>query len=345
MATNILLTLVLIILGTNTVRTLISALKLYPIRDDWFSKFIYQGKYEFPEEVKTNINEIHSHTSSLVSSDFHKHLSRSKRQKIHHNYFSLIELISKYLYKSSSAITYSRISQRVKSEYYINTMAASMNTEDLNLMTDLMHSLILEYQEDFDFVVCPKAGNAIFAYFFAQTFNAIPLIYKMPDDHSYGHIGEPNQLLSNRINFEGFDLLYNKAISSSRPLKGVLIDCNCTSGSTIEKCVKKFNENLNTLNGLGECQNIMQINSCYVLFRPDNTIDVDAMFSRINVSIRRFVDLNEKAKKEINDHLASNSQEQLNFGLPSDSRFIKRFLTNAVTRNLIKSSINVNVLR
>lgn len=209
---------------------------------------------------------------------------------------SLFILIADYIYEFDQEIAYGS-ETRVISRYYINTMEASLNNDSCSVMVKLLYQLYLKNYDKhpkIDFVLVPKIGNPILAMEFAKKCGAICIIRKGKDDNSRV-LSSNKDTLHKILNFEGLKTLQEIAKKSDSDLNGVIIDCNCSGGSSLIQSAGEFNSLIS--NNL--IVRINPIKNAYTLFRADNKLSpqiIDQKFSDSGLNLYRYVDLDEDIK-------------------------------------------------
>jgi hypothetical protein len=207
----------------------------------------------------------------------------------------------------------------VSSQYYINTMEASHDKEDLDTMIDcIVH---LSKKKLPDFIITPKFGNSYLSAGIGRRFpNVKTILVKDPSDGSYWH-GESSK---SEVNFEGINKLVDYSRVANKELYGIAIDDNASRCTTIQETIKMFNETI-----CSKYPNIKKIDEALVLFRV-KTDEIDG-----DIKVHRYFDLDEDMKQYlwekrqgIGRHLFSTSTE--------DTPIIKEIRDNLEKKKLIK---------
>lgn len=246
----------------------------------------------------------------------------------------LISLIYKYIMCFSEKVTYG-VETPVPSHYYINTMEASHNKEDLELMCRLINKLITNDSVFPDFVITPKSGNPIMGKEFAEFHNIVSIFRKSNYDKSKARfIPSASNELAFNVNYEG-SLRLNSLIeelkkydSRDRKIHGIVIDCNASGASEILKTMEEFNSHLS--------EGIDPIVEAYILFRPDVASDVDEKFSERGFKLNRYFDLNDDIKTKIHLYKTEKSKAELDIDNKQDWEFINEILCDIKNAKLYK---------
>jgi hypothetical protein len=197
------------------------------------------------------------------------------------------------IYKSKNQISFGRKTP-VNTWYYMNTMATVHNNEDLETMA--MGILVLcdnYFQRLPDFLITPKNGNPILAYEIAKIQPTIhTILIKDPEESSFARGHEDDVVY---INYEGINHLLKDIENSkgNRKYYGIAVDCNFSAGGTLLRAINDFNKTVGELHK----ENIEKISDAFVLFKADDTHNIDANFE--NKKIHRYFDLTEEIKGEM----------------------------------------------
>jgi hypothetical protein len=132
----------------------------------------------------------------------------SKKNQLLH----LIALLSKYTFKFDKEILYGK-NTLSKSKFYINTMEASHNNNDLKMMSNLITDLIDDaIKKTPDFIVTPKSGNPFLCNAVSEHYGnsdkGFCLLKKQNDERSSARISlKEDPINFFRTNFEGSNRL------------------------------------------------------------------------------------------------------------------------------------------
>ncbi len=329
---EVIATFILLVLTINTLRDVIRAVGWVP-RGCKYSGIIY-GKYDESllisvfKELGVNKKSVEIKLSHLRDGE-----------NLQYPVSKLIALLSKYIFKFDEELDYGKMTV-VSSNYYINTMEASHNTEDLNLMCILINKLIKSnYDTKYpDFILTPKNGNPILGKKFAEINRIISIIGKASDDNSRARVDQSNPEVFSKLflmNFEGSQELFKKLKKENEKGKsfwGVAIDCNASGASSLLKMIDEFNNIMQ----LSE-YNVEKVQHAYILFRPDTKEDVDKKFSEKDYKLYRYFDLNEDLKADL--YAQKGDKEYLNL-YTEDKQQINMFKGKLEENDLIKTKEN-----
>lgn len=306
--TSFLSSLILLILGLETVRNVIAWIGLFP-RDHKYSWVVYRSYNDIViKEVlrylgisENELNKIRDTNKVIVNN--HQNSDDSLKGSCK----KLVSLLSRYTYNTDIELTYGKMTP-VKTRYYINTMEASKKPNDLEMMSHIMWSLVKSSISNdhgvIDFIITPKIGNPVFGYEFAKIYNMTFMLRKSDIDKSranfFPRVDSAGSARDNlRVNYEGFQYLLEKLNdipNYSKPLYGIVMDCNASGASEIYSTMLEFNALIEKAN-----LKIEKLKYAYILFRPDVSSDVDARFSEAGFVLKRYFDLNEHTKCKLNE--------------------------------------------
>lgn len=208
-------------------------------------------------------------------------------------YRRLLVLLTAYTVQSHSERIYGWATP-VKSRYYINTMAASHNIGDRHEMIVLMEWLIARRAvRQIDFVLVPKSGNPLLADGVAQKRGYCCLFRKHQGDASRLRDELSAPPAPTKVNIEGLEQLIQLSNKSLRRLYGIVVDCNCSGGSTHKQAIVEFNEIARALT-----IDVDPIEHVYVLYRPDSSALTEVTPGR-PLNVERFFDLTEELKERL----------------------------------------------
>lgn len=290
--------LIFFVLGINTLRSILAYSGW--LKNTRFANLVHDFISDEQSEklIKNTLEEVgirdskHNALKNLNRHNIVSPVSFNNTQQLE----NLIVLLSKYTYKTDETIVYGK-NTPTKTSYYVNTMDASLNKSDNEVMCNLARQLMVYmYQKHQrpDFVVVPKMGNPTFVTEFAKQGNILCLLRKADADHSRVKFEKHGNTASSIVNLEGAYHLQQLAEKSTVPLYGVVLDCNCSGGSSLLRTATEFNKIIRE-----KTLNIIPIDHAYVLFRPDTEIDVNKKFKEKDVELIRYFDLNEDIKKQL----------------------------------------------
>ncbi len=190
----------------------------------------------------------------------------------------------------------------ISSDYFINTLEASYNEQDLEIMVKAIRALIAKSNlaTDIDFILFLKSGNQILA-------NNI-----YPRDSNIIHIcridgGKGFQPLKTTQNPSDFSILYEnldrllevaKIRQSGEKLTGIVVDCSVSSGSGIANCIKDFNDFVKRHHLA-----INPIKDAFVLYSHKPYTD------NSDFTLHRYFDMDEDIRKMIYEASAHNGND------------------------------------
>lgn len=291
---------ILFLLSVLTIRDIIAALGIVKFNDKLPSRFIY-GKFN-KEIIKRALMELGYNDINIVEHSV-KVNNAQKRYKnsicdARVNVDTMILLLSKYTVSFEDNVIYGK-NTPTRTKFYINTMEAAKNSEDLLIMTELIEYLLTISIRNKtiprmpDFVITPKNGNPLLGSKYAEKNNSISIFVKSEKDPSNTHSAENQTYRNFSNNYEGALQLIAKSKEREDDLYGVAMDCNVSGGSNLLSVMKNFNS---TISGIG--QNIKPVNSAYVMFRVDkDDIDIDQYYQESGFEIFRYFDMGEESKK------------------------------------------------
>jgi hypothetical protein len=183
------------------------------------------------------------------------------------------------------------------SHYYIDTLSAALNSENLELMSRLLRHLVMQRPDDstpVDFVLVPKSGNVLLGHKLAQLLGCRCIYRKEPQNPSRSNAKDETKESDSLVNLEGLASLLIEADKRKVPMTGIAIDCNCSGGGSIIAAIQEWNWAATM-----HSKNISPVNEAFVLFRPDRTPIKRETPEGVAVSIKRYFDLSELQKKEL----------------------------------------------
>lgn len=207
----------------------------------------------------------------------------------------LLSLIGRNIENSQSNMSYGHETP-VKSKHYINTYAASFDLEERKEMCSLLLWLIAKNppEKRIDFILVPKSGNTLLADQLARTAGYYCLFRKHEKEASRSRAEKASDPTACLVNIEGLKQLTQKDTERGEKFYGVVVDCNCSGGSSLRNAMKEFNEAIEVLGA-----NIAPIDRAYVLYRPDSDPLTDGVPPGSPLKVIRFFDLNENTKQSI----------------------------------------------
>gem|GEM_PF-3197512 len=294
---------ILLVLGFNTLRDIVKFSGLIPKRtNSKLSNFVY-GKPDTATISATVDQAFDALGLSAGSREAVRTLNSYNaiipvKMNADEHLAQLVCLLSRHTLHSDDPIIYGQ--GQVTSNFYISTMDAALSTPGRNALVKLMHNLlVLSYAQHPkpDFILTSKMGNSALALALAEKEDAICIFRKEKTDHSRIHTQEDGKPVPLLVNFEGANLLKELHKKIGRPLNGVAVDCNCSTGTLLVESINDFNESV--ANQFTTA--VKPIVQAYVLFRADTNSNTDNRFRQNGLRLSRYIDLNEKSKQQLFD--------------------------------------------
>lgn len=284
---------ILTILGIAGIRDIIAFTGFVPV-DKKFSWLIY-GKYD--DAIIERVL-IHLGYSKRHAEEIHKGLSSREKKTltdvdIDTCYRRLIAIISACIIPLKDEMRYGNCHTR----YYIHTMQGSQDDELLKAMAFLLMKLIKSKFDSGndsipDYIIVPKSGNTRLGQLIADYLGIKCILHKSSKgDRSYARAGRGSTdeiVLDYRINFEGAFYL-----DTDRPLKGIVLDCNASDGTSLIETALSFNRVIDHLNF-----KFPPITEIYTLFRANNK-NIDHHLQAQKLRLYHYFDLTEEIKEDI----------------------------------------------
>jgi len=297
---NSIIMIILIVMGINTIRSILAFSGW--LRGTKYEKYIHDRNIDKVANLSAQqalanigIGESERNFFRIISPAIIKsQLCFEKGDLLQ----SLFIIMAEHIKNFNHEIVYGKTNPTA-SRFYVNTMEASLNYHYCRRMSELLYQLYIQNYKShprIDFVVVPKIGNPILAIEFAKKCNAICIIRKGNNDNS--RISSDTEDVYKILNFEGLENLQKIAIQSNQNLNGVIVDCNCSGGSSLISSAEEFNS-LITKNLV---EKINLIKNVYILFRADNdlsTQNINKKFSDTDLTLHRYIDLDEELKSRL----------------------------------------------
>lgn len=206
----------------------------------------------------------------------------------------LLELDSRHIKYFEDGLGHGR-SPRVQSKYFINTLEASYNENDLATMTTAIRSLIQSSELPFnqvDFVLYIKSGNQILARnIYNNVGNSMIYVCRQDSNSSRYPLQPKAAAHMYSVQFENLDTLLNAAKSyHGGKLTGIVVDCSVSTGDGIKEAINQFNQLIDKEN-----LNINKIEHAFVLYAHRPYSDEECK----NFTLHRFFDMDEKTRELI----------------------------------------------
>ncbi len=230
-----------------------------------------------------------------------KDLFRRNAKKMQSNEMleGIVGILAKATIKSSTEDQVSFGSSH-SSSYYVDTMGIAHDEFTCKEMNKFLWQLIRKKGlTNIDYVFSLKDSNTCLASSFDKGYDKIfSIIAKTPDsDKSYAR--GVNHQMSAYINFEGFQVLQDRA-KNSHALRGIAIACNLSNGSSMLTRILDFNATIKALTDGGHLSpSVKPIDKVFVLYRAVDDPKLDKNFEDEGITCYRFFDLNEARKAEL----------------------------------------------
>jgi hypothetical protein len=286
-----------LILGVAGVRDLLAKFELAPENWKKFARWVYGSydkelTYKVLKEMGFSVEEVRGAVSNLTLSKETAILNR------------IICLCINYLVYFPEKMKYGQESV-VESHYYISPMEAAHDEEDRRIMAQGIVDIYVKNRKKMpDFIITPKKGNPFLSLELGSRHKIITILTKSSNEGSYVK-GAPIEKLD--VNFEGIRQLTEK--TENRRYRGIAVDCNGSGCRGLKEAIRKFNEVI-----CGKYPHIDRITEAVILFRPDNTIDIDR---DDDIRIYRYFDLTEEIKAEMHQ-IQSKTADKIVY---NDTRF------------------------
>lgn len=294
--------LVLLVLALDTVRAIIAATGIFGRNIPIISRLIYGKKDEDVVSEAFKMLGFHKNEIESIKKRIKKEAKGRSAFPKKDSSRRLTYILAKNTIEFENDISYGLISPEKQisySKYYINTMDAVHNDNDLEELSLIMTRLIEKNINNCkpDFIIVPKGGNPLLAQNIARKLKLKLVIAKDKND-SARPPQDTEEMKIFSIRYEGIkELLY---CNERKKYSGILIDCNTSGGTQLINIVKEFN------NFIEKCNvPIEPISKAFVLFKlvkyDSNKIEVkiDKQFDDINCKLYRIYDLDEEDKKAL----------------------------------------------
>jgi hypothetical protein len=234
----------------------------------------------------------------------------------------IICLCINYLIYFPEKMKYGRESV-VESHYYISPMEAAHDEEDRRIMAQGIVDIYTKARKKIpDFIITPKGGNPFLSLELGKQYNICTILVKSSHEGSYAK-GAPKE--KSNANFEGSGQLIKKAAHKKQ--YGVAVDCNGSGCTGLKEAIREFNEVICEIN-----PNVNKVTEAVVLFRPDNTVDID---KDDDIKIYRYFDLTEEIKEKMRQ-IKSKADDKIIY---NDTRFaddIRELKSSMKEKGLLK---------
>ncbi|GHU35791.1 hypothetical protein FACS1894172_18040 [Spirochaetia bacterium] len=278
---------ILLILGVSTIRWVVAKIGIVP-RYKKFSFLVYDEydstvAYKLLEDIGFPVNETKNN------------ISKFRLVKDINALDKLLCVCINNITKSDDMNYYGHKTV-VPTHYYIDTMGAAHNKDELEIMAKAILDLCGKRCRQMpDFIITPKSGNPYLSYEIARQDSRIKtILIKSPHEGSFLRNRDEESMY---INNEGVYQLINQFTNSKkeRKLYGVAVDCNISGGTNLREAMEHFNETVcKKYNG-----HIESVKDAVVLFHVDTTIDINKAFNDVGMNIFRYFDLTDEIKEKL----------------------------------------------
>lgn len=186
--------------------------------------------------------------------------------------------------------------KKIKSDYFVDTLAASYSGKDLKAMAFIVRRIIsanMDDPTDIDFVVCRKNGNTklVERVFQDAGDNVTMICYHDKRSGFPMHVHYSAEYLNS--DYENLERLREAAAvrDSMHKLNGIVIDCSVSTGNGLNKMIKAFNTMVKDNN-----LNINPIEHAFVMHTNGGFND-----EGIDFRLHRLVDMDETTRKLVHD--------------------------------------------
>lgn len=178
---------------------------------------------------------------------------------------NLLDLASRHIKFYEGGLGHGRRT-RVQSNYFINTLEASYNEDDLDIMTSAVRKLIDHSELPFsqiDFVLYIKSGNQILARnIYKGVGDDMIYICRIDGDASSYPLHTSVDINMYSVQYENLDALLEAAKrTSGKKLAGIAIDCSISTGEGLKEAITQFNQLVRKFQ-----YNISEIEHAFVLW-------------------------------------------------------------------------------
>ena len=274
------------LLNDLLITVIVSVLALRTLMDTVYLTGLYKL---LGERIENWFLKLYTHHAEQIAKAIVSKLKRDPdieitgRKDVNYSCISpLVKLLAKNTLAFFQEISYGGD----KTKFYVNTLGASLNKEDLEIMSEYIIQLIKKFhKEDVDFIVSPKTGNVLLGYTVARKLNSLFLIVKSTEERSR-IVGEEKH--HNEHNIEGISRLIDKINNNSqRQFKGVIVDCNFSGGPQILTCFEEVNSAFSN-------NSKISLKEAFVLYKVDDSETKEGLK---NYKIYKYFDLDEETKE------------------------------------------------
>lgn len=286
----------LIILSIATIRKIIADNFNIPINKKW--SWILYDKKEIPYCYQLNKIQI-----------------EKKSLKYNSNLLlSFIILLGNHT-KHFNNDVYCDRDKKIPLKYMVNTLEASHNEYELQIMTDLLKKAYLRnassnFNNHVDFIISIKGGNVLLVNNLIKNLGNEILHITFNRNLFYDSIGvtdsdDHDRTFGNEIKFENLNELIrlSKTNRPNRPLNGMIIDCSYSSGDGIIQCIENFQKII-------QCENLNVNKSLTVLTLYSHVNkDISDKILQLQSKIDCMMYLNDNIRRDLYNNIYKNSDE------------------------------------
>lgn len=207
---------------------------------------------------------------------------------------NILELDCRHVKYYADGLGHGR-STLIQSKYFINTLEASYDEEDLGIMTSAIRSLIAHSKLPFseiDFILYLKSGNQLLARnIFKNVDSEMLYVCRLDGNYSSYPLKSNVEAHMFSVQFENLDALLKAAKGSrSGKLTGIVVDCSISTGNGIKETIVQFNKLIENHN-----LNINKVEHAFVLYahKPFNDNAANGY------TLHRYFDMDEKTRELI----------------------------------------------
>ena len=226
---------ILILLSIATIRKIIADNFNFPIDKKW--SWILYDKKEVPYCYQ--LNKLQNEENKIIY-----------KSDIILNLIVLLGNHTKYFINK----VYCDRNKTLQIHYMVNTLEASHNRQELQIMTDIVKALYYKRihtnpNEPIDFIISIKGGNVLLVNNFINSIGDEIIHITFNRNLFYESLGitgsnDHDRKVGKEFKFENINeiIRLSETNRNVRKLNGMVIDCSFSSGDGILQCVKNFKE-------------------------------------------------------------------------------------------------------
>lgn len=226
---------ILILLSIATIRKIIADNFNFPIDKKW--SWILYDKKEVPYCYQ--LNKLQNEENKIIYNS-----------NIFLNLIVLLGNHTKYFINK----VYCDRNKTLQIHYMVNTLEASHNRQELQIMTDIVKALYYKRihtnpNEPIDFIISIKGGNVLLVNNFINSIGDEIIHITFNRNLFYESLGitgsnDHDRKVGKEFKFENINeiIRLSETNRNVRKLNGMVIDCSFSSGDGILQCVKNFKE-------------------------------------------------------------------------------------------------------